>query len=326
MGVGVFGLKNNMSTKVKKTILILGGNGFIGSNLAEFFVKKGNSVIVFGKKESDYKNLDSIFDKIKIIKGDFTDSETLEKIFNKNNIDIVINLVSSVIPATPFDEVVKNTEINSTIKLLDIMNKNNVKKIVFLSSGGAIYGMNGKKINKENSPTRPINFYGWLKLTLENYIQMCHRTQGIDYLILRVSNVYGERQNLKGCQGVVGITLGKLIRGEQIEVWGDGSVIRDYIYIKDLCEDLYFLIQKNRWNDIYNIGSGQGTSINEIMNIIKKVSKIDFKINYQKGRSVDVPVNILDVSKFASFKKNKLTPLSKGIKETYVWLKNNNHD
>jgi len=214
-----------------KNILILGGNGFIGSNLAEFFVNKGENVIVFGKKKSSYLNLKPVENNIKIIKGDFNDEKDIRKIFNKNTIDIVIHLVSVVIPSTPFDEIVKNKEISSTMKLLNIMHKNDVHKIIYISSGGAIYGMNGKKINKEDSPTRPINFHGWSKLTIETYIQMYHKTHNMNYLILRASNVYGKNQNPRGNLGLIAVTLGKLFRGKQIEIWGDGKIVRDYIYI-----------------------------------------------------------------------------------------------
>lgn len=317
----VFGLKNNMTKK----ILILGGNGFIGSNLAEFFVHKGENVIVFGKKESNYLNLKPVANRIKIIKGDFNSEKDVQKIFEENAIDIVVHLVSSVVPATPFDEIIKNKEISSTMKLLDIMHKKGVHKIIFLSSGGAIYGMNGKKSSKENSPTKPINFHGWSKLAIETYIQMYHITHKMNYLILRASNVYGKNQNTRGNLGLIAVTLGKLLRGEQIEIWGDGKVVRDYIYIDDLSKTLYQFIEKDKWNDVYNIGSGKGTSVNKILDHVKKVSKIDFEVQYKTGRKIDVPFNILNISKIKSVVKHKITPIHKGVQETYIWYKNNSN-
>lgn len=304
------------------TILILGGGGFIGSNLAELFVSNGENVIVFGKKESDYQNLNFISHKIKIIKGDFNNSEIIEKIFDENQIDIVVHLISSIIPATPFNEIIENTELVSTIKLLDIMHKKSVEKIIFFSSGGAVYGVNGEKINREDSPTDPVNFHGWLKLTIESYIQMCNRTHGLNYMILRASNIYGKKQNINGNQGLIAVALGRLLKNKPIEVWGDGEIVRDYIYIDDLCRALTLLIQNNRWNDIYNIGSGRGTSVNKILQIIKKVSGIEFDINYQKGRKIDVPFNILDTSKLkGAIPLGNLTDLEDGIKKYWEELK-----
>lgn len=301
-------------------ILILGGGGFIGSNLTEFLINAGESVIVFSKKEPNYSN--SISDKIKIIIGDFDNLETIEKIFEKNQIDIVVHLISSILPATPLEKVLKNTEITSTIKLLDIMRKRGVNKIIFFSSGGAVYGANGQKINTEDSPTNPINFYGWLKLTIESYIQMNHRIHGLNYIILRPSNAYGKKQNIQGHQGLIAVTLGKLLQNKPIEIWGDGKIVRDYIYIDDLCRALVLLIKNRRWNNIYNVGSGKGTSVNEILGIIKKMIGINFIINYKENRKVDVPINILDNSKLKnSIPWGKLTSLEKGVKTYWEELR-----
>lgn len=296
-------------------ILILGGAGFIGSNLTELLINSGEEVIVFGKKESNYQNLNSIFNKIKIIKGDFNDSQVIEKIFNKNKIDIVIHLISNIIPGTRLDIATNSTELISTMKLLDIMQKNKVNKIVFFSSGGAIYGKNGKSINHEDDQNNPINFYGWIKLSIEKYIQMCRYAYGINYIILRPSNAYGKNQNIYGNQGIVAVALGNLIQNKQIKIWGNGEIIRDYIYIDDLCRALLLLIQKNKWNDIYNVGSGKGTSINKVLEIIKKTTSINFNIHYKEGRNIDVPINVLDVSKLKNnIRWDNLTDLEQGIK------------
>lgn len=304
-------------------ILILGGNGFIGSNLAELFVNKGENVIVFDREESDYKKLNALSNKIKIIKGNFDDPQIIKKIFDENKIDIVIHLISSVLPATPFHEFVKNKEITSTINLLNIMKEKGVNKIIYFSSGGAIYGLNGEKINKESSPTQPINFYGWTKLAIETYIQTSHHTHGINYLILRVSNLYGKNQNPMSNQGLIAVTVGKLLRKEKIEIWGDGEIIRDYINIDDCSKALYLLIQNNKWNNIYNTGSSVGTSVNQILEIIKNISAIDFPIEYEKSRKIDVPFNILDTTKIKNEIPWKITTkLEDGIKKYWEELKN----
>ncbi|MFH1712581.1 MAG: NAD-dependent epimerase/dehydratase family protein [Candidatus Jacksonbacteria bacterium] len=295
-------------------ILILGGAGFIGSNLTKSFVENNKKVIVFDRKEANWQNIKSVTSKIQIVKGDFDDSETLKKIFNENQIDIVIHLISIIIPGTPFDTKLKNKELVSTINLLEIMAEKGVKNIIYFSSGGAIYGANKKNINNENDQTNPINFYGQLKLTVEKNIQTQHNVFGLNYIILRPSNVYGKNQNIYGKQGIIAVTLGNLIQNKPIEIWGDGKIIRDYIYIDDLCRAILLLIKNNKWNNIYNVGNGKGTSVNKILQIIKAVTKINFDINYKDGRKVDIPVNILDVSKIKKdIDWKSSTKLEKGI-------------
>jgi len=303
-------------------ILILGGSGFIGSNLAESLVATGEEVIIFDKKEAYYKNLNSISDKVRIVKGDLGDTDIIEKVFDNNKIDIVIHLASSILPATPYSNAAKNKELISTRKLITTMQKKGINKIVFFSSGGAVYGNNGTERNLESSPTKPINFYGQLKLATEEYIQECHSSHGLEYIILRPSNVYGRRQNIYGNQGLIAITFGNLIQQKPIEVWGDGKIIRDYIYITDLCAGLRALIENNKWNDIYNVGTEQGTSINEILQIIKDTTGINFNINYTEGRKVDVPASILNVKKLKnSISWKKPINLKKGIETTWRELK-----
>ena len=304
-----------------KKILLLGGAGFIGSNLTEFLVNANKKVIVFDRKKAHWKNLEHFTNKIKIIKGDFNDSKTLEKIFSENQIEIVIHLVSSAVPSTPLNDVIESNELVFTMKLIDTMLKNKINKIIYISSGGTTYGMNGEAINKEDSPTKPITFYGWLKVTIENYIQTCGRIYNLNYLILRVSNPYGKNQNILGNLGLIAVTLGKILYNKPMEVWGDGKIIRDYIYIDDVCKATLMLIEKNKWNNIYNIGSGEGSSINKVLQVIKKISGIKFKIEYKNGRKVDIPVNILDISKLKNdIPLFTLTSLEDGVKKYWKSL------
>lgn len=305
-------------------ILILGGSGFIGSNLTELLVNSCEKIIIFDQKNANYNNLNSIANssKIKIIKGNFNDSTIIEKIFDENEIDIVIHLICSIVPGTPLNLVIDKMELNlnSTMKLLNIMQRKNVNKLVFFSTGGAIYGLNDQNINNENNPTNPINYYGWLKLTIEKYIQMCHNIYGLNYLILRPSNAYGKNQNIYGNQGIIAVTLGNLIQNKKIIIWGNGKIIRDYIYIDDLCKALFFLIKKNKWNNVYNIGSGKGTSVNEILEIIKKITGINFHINYTQSRKIDIATNILDTSKLKrDINWENLINLEEGIKIMWEW-------
>ncbi len=307
-----------------KKVLVLGGAGFIGSNLVERLIDADKKVIVFDREKAHWKNIEPFIDKIEIIKDDFNNFKILEQIFRENKIDTVIHLVSSAIPSTQLDGFIQNNELVFTMKLVDIMIKNKVSKIVYFSSGGAVYGANGEEKNKEDSPTKPITLYGWLKVTLENYIQMCAQIYGLDYIILRVSNPYGKNQNIFGKLGLISVVIGKILRGEPMEIWGDGNVVRDYICIDDVSKATLMLIENNKWGGVYNIGSGKGSTVNEILKTLKKITANDCKVIYKKSRTVDISTNILDISKLKNdLPSLRLTSLNEGIKKYWESLKDN---
>lgn len=308
-------------------ILVLGGAGFMGSNLARFFVEQNKNVIVFDREGAAFDNINKISDKIKIYTGDFNEVDDLKKIFNDNEIDLVIHLISVVIPSTPYSESIKEMEINSTAGLINIMAEKRTKKIIYFSSGGVIYGKNEREINKESDPTCPINFYGQLKLSVENKIKEYTAQKDVDYIIVRPSNVYGTNQNIYGQQGIIPVTLGRLLTDHrEIEVWGDGEIVRDFLHVDDLCLAINHLIY-SEWNEVYNIGSGEGTSINKILGLIKKITEINFDITYKDSRGVDVPKNILNISKITNVTKWKKTiNLEDGILKFWEEVKNKNYE
>ncbi len=126
------------------------------------------------------------------------------------------------------------------------------------------------------------------------------RTGGPKHIIVRPSNPYGAGQNIYGRQGLIAVTLGKLLKGDSPQIWGDGSVIRDYLHIQDLCRAIGLLLEKGGTNETYNIGSGKGYSVNDVMQMIEAATGDQFKVEYLPGRPVDVPVNVLDINKLTS--------------------------
>lgn len=305
-------------------VLLIGGSGFIGSNLAEAFISLEFEVVVLDREEGDYNNLDPIKDKIKIYKGHYSNTELLEEIFTINNITIVINLVTTVLPNTTLENLDTSIyeNITANIILFRIMKKNQINKYIYFSSGGTVYGNNGKSINSELDLTRPINYYGWIKTSVENLIMVENNLNNLEYMIIRPSNPYGKHQNIYGNQGLIAVLFGKAIEDKPIEIWGDGETIRDYIYIEDLANYVLELIQNNSWNNIYNIGSGEGYSINEIITSIEKVTNKKIKSIYKEKRNVDIDKNILNVEKINKvIKNNKLHSLDEGLKKTWNFLK-----
>ena len=203
--------------------------------------------------------------------------------------------------------------------------ENNIKKIVFISSGGTVYGDQNLESISEQSSTDPLSSYGIVKLAMEKYIQLYSKLYGVNYSIFRLSNPYGPYQNTLKDQGIIGIFIRKFIENGEITIWGDGNIIRDYIYIDDVIEILNRDLMKNIDNNILlNLGSGKGSSINEILNLIERISNKKINILYKESRSFDVKKNILNIDKISNtFDWKPKHDIEEGIQNTYKWLKNN---
>ena len=169
----------------------------------------------------------------------------------------------------------------------------------------------------ETDDMAPISYYGWSKQMMENSILFKNRTEKLKYLIVRPSNPYGHGQNLHGKQGLVAVAIGKILEEKPIEVWGDGSAIRDYIYIDDLAKVFYQLIDKDVCNETVNLGSGRGYSVNDVLAFLKIITKKDFKIIYENARPMDVSNMVLDTEKMQRLAAVELTPMLEGISTFY---------
>ena len=302
--------------------LIFGGGGFIGSHICDRLIEKGYKVTIFDKLYFNKANIEHLKNKVKIIEGDFTNEVELKDALK--NINIVFHLVSSTLPASSNQNPIYDVESNlvSTLRLLDESLKNKIKRIIFISSGGTVYGIPGKIPISENHPRKPICSYGITKKTIEDYFYMYYKLYGLDYTVFRLSNPYGERQNPFVAQGVIPVFLKKIIKKEQIEIWGDGSVKRDYIYIKDSVKLIVDSLEVNSETKIFNLAYGKGYTINEILEVIGKITKLNFKVKYSKGRAIDVPVNVLDNSLAKkTFNWKPEVSLEEGIQLTYEYLK-----
>ena len=198
-------------------------------------------------------------------------SETL------NGIDTVFHLINTTLPKTSNDDPAFDVQSNviETLFLLEQCVARKVKKIVFISSGGTVYGKPEKLPIAEDSPTNPECSYGIIKLTIEKYLALYHLLHGLDYVIVRPSNPFGERQNPNGIQGGIFEFQGKLAKGEPIEIWGDGEVVRDYVFIDDLVEGISKAATVGTSSRIFNLGSGKGYSLNDILKRIYKVTGKD---------------------------------------------------
>lgn len=271
-------------------VLILGGQGFMGQNLTLRLVKENFEVAVFEK----YITQERIIPNVKYFSGDFCNIQNYEEIFE--DIDIVYHLISTTKPNSAIEKIEFDITSNlvSTIKMLNICVDKGVKKVIFPSSGGTIYGETEGKLITEDMPTNPICAYGINKLAIEKYLYMYKKIFGLDYTILRISNPYGQMHACK-TQGAINVFIDRIKNNKTIEIWGDGSVKRDYIFIDDLIEAFYLAINDTE-KKIFNVGSGEAVSLYEILEILKEVSQKDIKVKYTKARNIDVPVNCLDYS------------------------------
>jgi len=171
-----------------------------------------------------------------------------------------------------------------------------VKKVIFASSGGTVYGIPRVIPITETHPTDPISSYGIIKLTIEKYLALYKTLYGLDYCVLRVSNAYGERQPVTGAQGVIPAFIYRALQKLDIRIWGDGSAIRDYIHVTDIVSAFLSVIDHKGEPMTFNIGSGTGHSINEIVKTLEEEMEEPLELVYEPSRPYDVPVNILDNS------------------------------
>jgi len=301
--------------------VVLGGGGFIGSHVADALLAHGYSVSVFGRRNSKKTNLLHLLDRVRLFEGDFNNEADLEHVIR--GADYVFHLISSTLPATSNDNPIYDVEVNliGTIRLLKLCVTHRVKKIVFVSSGGTVYGVPQYTPIDEQHPAHPICSYGIIKHTIENYLFMYHKLYGLDYTVLRLSNPYGERQNPYQLQGAIAVFLRKALNDEPIEIWGDGTVVRDYVYIGDVAEAFVRALELSTTPKIFNIGSGKGHSLNEIIEIISNIHGRPLTVNYLPPRNIDVPINVLDISLArAHLGWQPKTPLHVGIHLFYNYL------
>ena len=306
-------------------ILIIGAAGFIGTNLAIKLAQDDkNTITLVDKDESYFLNIDKYgFSNIRKVKSSM-DISMDYGIFE--NQDIVYHLVSTNMPTNSNQHISSDIENNVLFssKVFDACVKYSVKKVVFISSGGTVYGLESCCPLCEDTPTNPISSYGLQKVFIEKLLYLYHYMYGLDYRIVRLANPYGPYQRPNGVLGAVTTFTYKALRDEKIEVYGDGSVIRDFIYIDDAISGIENIVNKESSYRIFNFGSGYGTSINELLDIISRVLNKELKIVYKDKRQVDVPVNYLDISRYESC-FGKLNPLSleDGIRRTAVFLEEN---
>ncbi len=310
-------------TSLGQKITVLGAAGFIGTNLTfSLAADKKNEITVVDTdlryfKHIREKELNNVTYKASSFSVD-TDFEELTA-----GQDVIYHLISTSVPTTSNQHISQELMANVVLssKLLDACVKNRIQKVVFFSSGGTVYGKEVCCPVSEDNPTNPIASYGIQKLTIEKLLYLYNYLYDLDYRVIRLSNPYGPYQRPNGVLGAVTTFTYKALRHEPIEVYGDGSVVRDFIYIDDAIRGVKNIVEGEEKYKVYNLGCGYGTSINSILDII--ASSLDVKMNiiHTPGRKVDVPVNYLDISRYeASYGKLNPISLEAGIQRTAEFM------
>lgn len=269
---------------------ILGAGGFIGNALATYLIGKGHSI-----KTYDKNNICRLGDRhVNHYVGDFSTEDRWTDILL--DVDVCYHFISTSLPSTSNENPQLDVEGNilGTIRLLDELKNINVK-LIFSSSGGTVYGFGSDGLISESESTNPICSYGITKLSIEKYLYLYNVLYGVKSVSLRISNPYGMGQMRNVSQGIIGVFLSKIKKGEKVTIWGDGSIIRDYLYIDDLVSALYSASFYTGNVNVMNVGSGVGTSINNILDVFKKHFN-NIVVEYEPKRLFDVQSNVLNIS------------------------------
>jgi UDP-glucose 4-epimerase len=303
-------------------IAIVGGSGFIGFHLSKELIRRKKEVFNFDINTSN--NLDEVF-FIDISKTSFD-----ELVYHFSLMDCIIDLAYTTNPKTSFDDPVVDIIENlpNTVKLLSIANQlPNIKRFLFVSSGGTVYGNTGSKLIKESHMNSPISPYGITKLAIEKYGLMYYHTNNLPFVVARPSNAYGIGQKANTGQGFIRYAIDCILNDKEITIFGNKGTIRDYIYVTDISSALADIIEHSESGEVYNIGTGIGKSNLDIVNILRPLSKNigkEIKINHLPLRNFDVLNNVLDCRKLKEISDwSPVIDIKSGIKMTWDWVLNN---
>jgi UDP-glucose 4-epimerase len=295
---------------------VLGGGGFIGINLCRRLAASGHRVRAFGRHSLFPNHLQGA----EWYQGDFSDHAALAAAIE--NFDIVFHLIHSTTPQAANLDMAEDVQRNvvGSLAMLEICRKLGVARVVFVSSGGTIYGCAEKIPTPETAPTEPISAYGISKLAIEKYLGLYEHLHGLNFRVLRVANPFGPFQLPVKNQGVIAALISRAVRNDIIEIWGDGSVVRDFIFIDDLVDALIAAASDGSTARVFNVGSGHGRTLREIIAVIGQLMGVELSITWKPARRVDVPVSVVAVDRAKEILKwTAKTSFEDGLEQTIKW-------
>jgi UDP-glucose 4-epimerase len=282
--------------------VVLGGLGFIGWHLIDALLAAGYAVRCF-----DRPNVVPVAEQrrpspqFELLEGDMLSEADIKLALA--GCDVCFHLISTTLPSSSNADPVFDVESNlvGTLRMLEHAVRAGIKKVIYVSSGGTVYGVPVKIPLSETHPADPICSYGIAKLAIEKYLALFQRLHGLEYVVLRISNPFGEYQRVEASQGAVAVFLYKALINETIEIWGDGSVVRDFIYISDVTRALLKAMDYDGEQRLFNIGSGEGRSLNDVLSAIEILINRSVPRMYKPARGFDVPANVLDINRAKQF-------------------------
>jgi len=300
--------------------LVLGAGGFIGTHLCRALAERDYEVVAVGRSRKPMV-CGGNEGAISWVRGNFADRKLLQRALE--GCSVAFHLISDTAPALSNADPsadVRETVI-ATVQFLELAKSSDLKRVIFVSSGGTVYGIPSQVPISETAPTDPLCAYGINKLMIEKYLALYHYFHALEYCVLRVANAFGELQSTHHQQGVIAAFMKATVNGEPITIWGDGSVIRDYIYVGDVVDALVKASEvADLSHRVINIGSGTGMSVLDVANAIQDISAHRLEKCFTPARKVDVPEIVLDIGRA----KQVLgwapsTPWQTAIERTYRW-------
>jgi len=306
--------------------LVLGAGGFIGQHLVRRLADNGaDEIVAFDRFSRLREGAPGPFDdlsNVSYVLGDFLNRDEIDSALNE--VDYVFHLVSTTTPAAsnadPFIDI--DTNVRGSVELFELCVKHNVKKVIFPSSGGTVYGDVQPQTIGEKIAPQPRSPYGIGKLTIEHFLRFFKSSAGLDYIVYRIANPYGPGQNIYGKQGVIPIFMHKFLVREPVTIYGDGSMVRDYVYIDDLVSMIINSYAKPSNFNEYNLGCGKGESVNTIYEAIARHTGYHVGKKFLEIPATFVQKSILDISRYEQeFDTFTFTTLDEGLERTWAYVK-----
>ena len=303
-------------------VTVLGGGGFLGSAIVDHLLAEGHAVRVLERPRNQPHRVFAAKETVDWLAGDFGRLADVKKALK--DASAVVHLAWSTRPKSSNDAPILDVQSNvvATLQLLEEMRSQGIQKILFASSGGTVYGPPIRTPIDEDHPNNPTTSYGITKLTVEKYLLLAKDLYGLRPIILRMANPYGERQRVEGAQGVVAAFLKCALAGQAIEIWGDGTVIRDFLHVDDVSRACGAALAYQGEASIFNIGSGAGTSLNALVHLLSELLNRELEVIHQPGRSFDVKSNVLCCRRARQeLNWQPSIAMAEGLGRTLAWLR-----
>jgi len=296
--------------------VVLGATGFIGSHLVDALLAEGYEVHGLARRLPGLISATAqAHPACRLEALDMADADGLMRVCT--DADLVVHLASGSLPQSSNADPLADVGVNllGGLHVLEAARRAGVGRLVVVSSGGTVYGVPQEVPIRESHPTDPTCSYGITKLALEKYVALYRQLHGLDGLVLRVANPYGERQRLNASQGVVPVFFGRALRGEPLEIWGDGSTERDFLHVSDVVAALQAAARYQGPERLFNIGSGQGLSLLELVRLLEQELDRPLAVTHHPARGFDVPTNVLCIERaYRCLNWRPRVPVAEGLR------------